>query len=110
MGSSSILPTLGIGARFSPLQNTYPVRGIALQAHAVDRVGIRDLNHLVAFHDVQPDTRQARVRLVVDEDVPAVIGAVGVGRAGMVQVTVEIGLLAAELRGTACPRASGPRS
>ena len=50
----------------------------------------------------------ARVRLVVDEDVPAVIGAVGVGRARMVQVAVQIGLLAARLRGTALPSGVRP--
>src|SRR6516225_4062116 len=50
---------------------------IFLWSHAVDRVLIGNFDDLVALHDVGADTGQARVRLVIDENIAPVIGAVG---------------------------------
>ncbi len=52
------------------------------------------LDNLVAFHDVEPDTSQAGVRLVIDEQKAAIVGTVGVGRARVMKIAVEISLLA----------------
>ena len=51
---------------------------------------VRDLDDLVALHDVEADAADARVRLVIGVKVASVIGAVGERRMRMVQVTVLI--------------------
>ena len=51
---------------------------------------VRQLNNLVAFHDVEADARDAGVGLVVHEDVAAVIGAVGERQMRMMQVSVHV--------------------
>ena len=68
-----------------------------LRAQAVDRLGVRDLGDPVALHHVAAHPRHARVRLVVHEDVAAVVGAVGEGHVRVVQVAVVVHPLA--LRG-----------
>jgi hypothetical protein len=70
------------------------VRGIFLHAQAVDRVLVRQLDDLVALHDVEADARDAGVGLVVHEGVAAVVGAVGERRMRMVQVAVHVGAAA----------------
>ena len=52
---------------------------IFLHPQAMHRVLVRQLNDLVAFHDVEPHPRDAGIGLVVHEGVAAVIGAVGEG-------------------------------
>ena len=52
---------------------------IFLHPQAVDRVLVGELDDLVALHHVQPDAADARVQLVVSEQVPPVICAVGEG-------------------------------
>jgi hypothetical protein len=61
-----------------------------LRAEPVDVRCVRDLDHLVALHDVATDAGDAGVGLVVDPDVAPVVGAVGERHVGMVGITVEI--------------------
>ena len=68
---------------------------VLLRPHAVDILRVRDLDDLVAFHDVAANTGDARVGFVVGEDVAPVIGAVGKRHMRVVQIAVVIGLLAA---------------
>ena len=60
-----------------------------LRPHAVDVRGVGNLDHLVALHNVATDPRNSRVRLVVDEDIAAVVRAVGERHVRMVGVAVE---------------------
>ena len=60
-------------------------------AQAVNVARVRNLDDLVALHDIAADARHARVRLVVHEQVAAVVGAVGERHVRMVQVAVVIG-------------------
>ena len=60
----------------------------ALRAQTVDAGNVRDFDHRVAFHHVAADAANAGVRLVIDEDVAAVVGAVGKGHMRVVQVAV----------------------
>ena len=62
---------------------------VALRAHAVDAGDVRDFDHRVAFHDVAADAGNAGVRLVVDEQVAAVVGAVGEGHVRVVRIAVH---------------------
>ena len=64
---------------------------ILLHAQAVHRRLVRQLDDLVALHHVETDAADARVRLVVGEEVAPVVGAVGEGRMRMVQVAVGEG-------------------
>ena len=66
------------------------MRGIFLHAQAMHRVLVRQLDDLVALHHVEADAADARVRLVVGEEIAAVIGAVGEGRMRVVQVAVRV--------------------
>ena len=61
---------------------------VALRAQTVDTGDVRDFDHRVAFHHVAADAANAGVRLVIDEDVAAVVGAVGEGHVRVVQVAV----------------------
>ena len=61
---------------------------VALRAQTVDAGDVRDFDHRVAFHHVAADAANAGVRLVIDEDVAAVISAVGEGHMRVVQVAV----------------------
>src|SRR5690606_9753076 len=66
-----------------------------LQTQTVDRLHVRHGDHLVALHDVEADTRDAAVGLVVDEQVLAVVLAVGHGDVRVVAVAVqELGAVA----------------
>ena len=62
---------------------------ILLQPQPVDVASVGDFDDLIDAHDVAADTGDAGVGLVVDEDVAAVVGAVGEGDVGMVGVAVE---------------------
>ena len=63
---------------------------VALRAQTVDGGNVRDFDHRVAFHYVAADTGDAGVRLVVDEDITTIVGAVGEGHVWVVQVTVHV--------------------
>ena len=63
---------------------------VALRAQTVDGGNVRDFDHRVAFHYVAADTGHAGVRLVVDEDITTIVGAVGEGHVRVVQVTVHV--------------------
>jgi len=66
-----------------------------VQAQPVYGGDIRDGDDLVGLHDVAADAGDARVRLVVDEQVAPVVGAVRVGHVHVVRVAVlEAGRLA----------------
>ena len=64
--------------------------GILLHPQAVDGVLVRELDDLVAAHDVEADAADAGVGLVVGVEVAAVVGAVGEGRVRVVQVAVHV--------------------
>ena len=85
-----------VGDRHAVLAVAEDVAGarILLQAQAVHGRLVRQLDDLVDLHDVAADAGDARVGLVVDEDVAAVIGAVGEGHVRVVQVAVLIGAAA----------------
>src|SRR5690606_6225210 len=68
-----------VGVRDEELAVAEHVLGVRhlLQAQAVDGLDVRDADDLVRLHDVQTDTSDAGVGLVVDEQVLAVVAAVG---------------------------------
>ena len=63
--------------------------GHFLQTQAVDRLAVRNGQHLVALHDIQTDTRDAGVGLVVDKYVLAVVFTINHGDVRVVAVAVE---------------------
>ena len=81
-----------IGERHAVLAVAEDIAGrrIFLHAQAVHRVLVRQLDDLVALHDVEPDAGDAGVGLVVDEEIAAVIGAVGERQVRVVQVAVRV--------------------
>src|SRR5690606_37066995 len=60
-----------------------------LQTQTVDGLDVGNGEHLVALHDIQADTGNAAVGLVVDEQVLAVVLAVGHGDVRVVAVAVQ---------------------
>src|SRR5690606_30932580 len=60
-----------------------------LQAQTVDGLHVGHGGDLVRFHDVQTDTRHTAVGLVVDEQVFAVVLAIGHGQVRVVAVAIE---------------------
>ena len=64
---------------------------VFLHAQAVHRMLVRKLNDLIAFHDIETDARDARIGLVVHENVAAIIGAVGEGDMRVMQVAIHVG-------------------
>src|SRR6516164_9155161 len=62
---------------------------IFLRAHTVDRVLVRYFDDLVALHDVGADASEARVRLVIDENIAPVIGAVRERHVRVVAVAIH---------------------
>src|SRR5690606_21428814 len=69
--------------------------GHLLQAQTVNGLAVGDSDHLVALHDIQADTCNTGVGLVVDEHILAVVLAVGHRDVRVVAVAVEeLGALA----------------
>ena len=85
-----------VGQRHAVLAVAEHVAGarIFLQPQAVNRMLVRQLDDLVALHDVEPYPRHAAVGLVVHEDVAAVVGAVRERDVRVVQVAVHVGAAA----------------
>ena len=92
-GSSRNLPALGSGTR--PRRCRTHSRCAAPSAPAAQHRAGQQLDDLVALHHVEADPGDAAVRLVVHEQVAAVIGAVGERGVRMVEIAVEIDATAA---------------
>lgn len=86
---SKVEPSLGWGDdELGVAEHVAGMRHL-LQAQAVDRLDVGNGDDAVAFHDVQADARDPAVGLVVDEQVLAVVLAVGHRDVRMVAVAVE---------------------
>ena len=77
---------------------------VFLRPHAMDVMGVRDLDDLVAFHRRAIDACHPGIGLVVGKQVAPVIGAVGERHMRMVQIAIVVGDLALGLEIGLCLR------
>ena len=84
------LAVIGDGDAILAVAVDIPGPRIFLDPQSMHRRLVRQLDDLVALHDVEPDASDPRVRLVIHEQVAPVIRAVGKGEVGMVEIAIEI--------------------
>src|SRR5271157_3863863 len=96
MGSASrILPSFRHGNDVLAIGEDIAGARVFLRAQAVDVRSVRDLDDLIAFHDIAADARDPAIGLVVDEDIAPVVSAVGERHVRMVGVAVDVNAAAA---------------